>query len=414
YAISITLYVASSYLVGVVVAEYTSSALWGQLTVIGFVLMPRNTWLMLSGMETPLFLFLLIFSVHILDRLQMRYDVLLGIVIGLAFLTRPEGVLIMIVCVPVRIALLAKKRLASRRRILSSIATGAFALAIALPWIVHCLSITGNPLPDTFYAKVHLPTETEIAVWDFWWRYWLITCPFILVAAVLGLVLVKKGKPHTWLLALSLTILYRLSLPFTSLMNNARWLVPPFDLFLITSIPALVLALHGFLKTGKREDEIFNKILISAIVVALVLIPLTPDYFRQSSHFGNAVKNINDQQVQVGTWLRENTPEDAIIAVTDAGALRFISGRVVIDMAGLVSPEFTYENLSLFYSIQYLRNRSCEYFAFFDDFFYPTYYRYLRRTVQKLYSVTLTDNIISVRDTLSVFYINWSLWQFTN
>jgi hypothetical protein len=369
---------------------------------------------MLSGMETPLFLFLLIFSVHILDRLQMRYDVLLGIVIGLAFLTRPEGVLIMIVCVPVRIALLAKKRLASRRRILSSIATGAFALAIALPWIVHCLSITGNPLPDTFYAKVHLPTETEIAVWDFWWRYWLITCPFILVAAVLGLVLVKKGKPHTWLLALSLTILYRLSLPFTSLMNNARWLVPPFDLFLITSIPALVLALHGFLKTGKREDEIFNKILISAIVVALVLIPLTPDYFRQSSHFGNAVKNINDQQVQVGTWLRENTPEDAIIAVTDAGALRFISGRVVIDMAGLVSPEFTYENLSLFYSIQYLRNRSCEYFAFFDDFFYPTYYRYLRRTVQKLYSVTLTDNIISVRDTLSVFYINWSLWQFTN
>ncbi|UCE09411.1 MAG: hypothetical protein JSW61_10610 [Candidatus Thorarchaeota archaeon] len=412
YAISATLYIASSYLVGAIVTDYTSSPLWGHVCIIGFVMMPRNTWLMMSGMETPLFFFFLMLSVVFLDRDQPKYDLLLGIAVGLAYLSRPEGILIGAVCVPARMIILAWSGRMSPKRLLSFIAAGAIALIIALPWILHCVATTGRPLPDTFYAKVHAPEGYEIEAWDFWWSLWLVTYPFILIGLILGLVLIRKGRPHLWLLALSMTILYRVSLAYTSLMNNARWLVPVFDLFLITSIPAVALTVELLFNKMKIDQEIFRKSFTLMIIIAFVFVPLIPDYNRQTSYFGNAVKNINDQQVEVALWIKENTPEDAIIAVTDSGALRFFSDRAIIDLAGLVSPEFTYANLTTIECIQYLRNRSCEYFAFFDEFFYPTYYHILRLAVEKVFSVTLTDNVITVRDTLSVFYINWSRWQF--
>lgn len=41
----------------------------------------------------------------------------------------------------------------------------------------------------------------------------------------------------------------------------------------------------------------------------------------------------------MGEWLRENTPEDAVIAAHDIGAIGYASERRILDLAGLVSPE---------------------------------------------------------------------------
>jgi len=38
-------------------------------------------------------------------------------------------------------------------------------------------------------------------------------------------------------------------------------------------------------------------------------------------------------------WIRGHTPNDAIIAVNDIGAIAYISDRNVIDLCGLVTPE---------------------------------------------------------------------------
>jgi hypothetical protein len=51
------------------------------------------------------------------------------------------------------------------------------------------------------------------------------------------------------------------------------------------------------------------------------------------------VKNIKEGQVTVGTWLRENSPDGSVVATCDAGAIRYFSGRKVIDTEGLVTPE---------------------------------------------------------------------------
>ena len=38
-------------------------------------------------------------------------------------------------------------------------------------------------------------------------------------------------------------------------------------------------------------------------------------------------------------WLRDNTPEDAVVAALDIGAVGYASDRPVLDLMGLVSPE---------------------------------------------------------------------------
>ena len=106
--------------------------------------------------------------------------------------------------------------------------------------------------------------------------------------------------------------------------------------------------------------------------------------------------------------MRENTPEDAVFAIHDAGALRFFSERRVIDLAGLISPEITHGGMSTLEKVQYLRDQGCNYFVFFNELF-GYYGIYLVGAVDILYTVHLTDNVISGRDTMSVYFVNWSL-----
>ncbi len=153
-----------------------------------------------------------------------------------------------------------------------------------------------------------------------------------------------------------------------------------------------------------------ERALTTFVIVGLIMIPLLPQYFGQAPFYGNAVKNINEQQVRIGIWLRYNTPENAVLAVHDAGALRFFSERSIIDLAGLVTPGVVHGNMTVEQTLIYLRHQGCDYFVFFDELF--VYGAYLLGAYKTLYTVHLTDNVISGRDTMSVFWVNWSMTSY--
>jgi hypothetical protein len=46
-------------------------------------------------------------------------------------------------------------------------------------------------------------------------------------------------------------------------------------------------------------------------------------------------QNIEELDVAMATWLRDNTPKDETIAVTDAGAARYFAERRIVDLIGL-------------------------------------------------------------------------------
>jgi hypothetical protein len=48
---------------------------------------------------------------------------------------------------------------------------------------------------------------------------------------------------------------------------------------------------------------------------------------------------IESEMVAAARWVAKSTPEDALIAAHDIGALGYFGDRQLLDMAGLVSPE---------------------------------------------------------------------------
>jgi hypothetical protein len=52
-------------------------------------------------------------------------------------------------------------------------------------------------------------------------------------------------------------------------------------------------------------------------------------------------QNMNEVHVELGRWLADHTPADAVLMVFDAGAIRYFSNRHTIDMLGLNSRQLT-------------------------------------------------------------------------
>ncbi|MGD9395920.1 MAG: glycosyltransferase family 39 protein [Candidatus Thorarchaeota archaeon] len=409
YIISLCFYMASSFTVGKIVSDYTERVSWGVLAIIGFVIIPRNTWLMLSGMETPLFVFVLLLSIVVLDKTEIKYDLLLGVLVGIAYLSRPEGILVAF-CVLVRFLILGFKRKITRVRILTLLASAFIAVLIALPWVLHCLSVTGLPLPDTFYAKVHTPSDFEIEAWNFWWTLFVGQMPFLVVGAFTGIILIVKGKPFPWLFPVILTIMYRLTAPYASLINNNRYLLPVFDLFFVAAIIATAFVLETILLGIIRfKDGNKTKIIALSLAFVILIMPLIPQYVGQATYYGRAVKTVNDLHVNIGTWIAENTPEDAKFATHDAGALRFISNRSMIDLAGLVSPEIIHGNMTPQETLSYLRDQGCNYFVYFNELFYYWLRYFPPLSYENVYTVTIPPEVHvgGGRPTMSVYQIFW-------
>lgn len=409
YLTSMCFYIASTFLIGMIVTEYTESRLWGIVSIIGFVILPRNTWIILSGMETPLFMFVLLFSIIILDKEDIKYDLLLGVLVGIAYLSRPEGIIIAL-GVPVRFLILVFKKRIDRKRVVTLFASAGLAALVVLPWILHCINVTGLPLPDTFYAKVHTPLESEIEAWNFWWTIFVMEMPFLLVGVFLGIILIVKGKPFPWMFPVILTVLYRLTAPYASLINNTRYLIPVFNLFFVVAIIATAWILEAILVGILKFYETNETKAVAALLALMVLIvPLIPHYMSQATYYGKAVKTVNDLHVNIGYWLAENTPQDAVFATHDAGAVRYISNRSMIDLAGLVSPDIIHGNMTPIETLSYLREHGCNYFVYFNDLFsyWMRYFSYL--AYEMVYTVTIPPEVHvgGGRPTMSVYQIFW-------
>lgn len=407
YLVSAAFYVASTLLVGLLCRKYTDAPVWGYVGMIGFVLIPRNTWLMLSGMETPLFIFLILLGAYLMEYEGPSYDVILGVLAGLLFLTRPEGVLFALLCLPARFLTVVLKRELSIKRFGSFVLAVAVASVIALLWVLYCYSVTGHPLPDTFYAKTHTPTELEINAWNGWWTATILQMPFIILGFTLGLILLFQGRPSLWLVSLGLAVLYRLFMPYQSLVNNNRYVAPIYVLLFVIAVAGLGIVVE-YIKNQSPDSRIDAPLsLISIFMILILLFPMIRPYGNQAIFLGQCVKNINEMQVTIGLWVDENTPHNASLAVSDAGAIRFLGNRAIFDLAGLMSPEINHGNFTFLETFQYLRNNSVEY-AVTWTYWFEFWARQYHIPIRELYQVELTDNVICAGDTMSVFYLYWN------
>jgi hypothetical protein len=165
--------------------------------------------------------------------------------------------------------------------------------------------------------------------------------PFLALLAGAGLValLSRLGTrrdrgllPALWVVGLPLA--YSLMAPSpTRLMGNfGRYYFPLLPVVIVLGILGLEPAARALRRTP-----------LGAILAAALLATALWGFAQGAVRYARNVANVEDSDVKIARWLAERVPPDAVLAVNDIGAIKFLLPNRVIDLAAIASPEIRTE-----------------------------------------------------------------------
>jgi arabinofuranosyltransferase len=291
-------------------------------------------WAAFSGMETVLFVFLSILAIerYVADGRPF----LIGVVTGLLTLTRPEGVLLLALLI--LDTLLRRKRTRDTLTWAQAVTSAGFLLlgflVLIIPYLIVNLTVTGNLFPNTFYAKQaeYRDLIAAVPLWIRWAQMAAVTAVGAQVLLIPGYVYAVYGTvrlrrwdailPLAWWFALLSA--YAIRLPVTY--QHGRYLIP--------AIPILIVYGVWGTKNLPGVPRIVRRVLFTSIPVLLVIF-----WVRGAEQYAIDVRIIDSELRETGQWIKANTPPQAVIGAHDIGAIGYFSGRVLVDTAGLITPE---------------------------------------------------------------------------
>ncbi len=231
-----------------------------------------------------------------------------------------------------------------------------------LPWAYFNYNYGSGVLPNTYYAKVGafgllgalsagawmqagaalvlypLEQMQELA------RFAVENNIVLAVAAPLGLLAVaKRGREESWLILLvviGFPVLRGILAPFKGATfqqgRYAAYLVPLLTVIGLVGLRCAWQLLREGLSYGVARR--WRRGLVGLVWV-LVLGNLMVMNARQGSDYAAHVADIDRMHVAMGRWLAANTTTDAVVATNDIGAIAYFSGRRIVDIVGLATPE---------------------------------------------------------------------------
>ena len=310
-------------------------------------------WAAASGMETMLFmsLSLVIIALAWREIEPSTFDTraifwrgsLLGVVGGLLFLTRPEG--IGLIGLTGLVGLISWRQDQYRAYIFWAMAIGIGFLIVVTPYLILNYSLTDGLLPTTADAKIaeNEPLR-ELSVPK---RYANMVIPLLagaqfvwLPAIIWGLIVVIRritrrqwlyALPPIWAFAHVTLFVIRLPAPY----QHGRYsmaILPPFLIFAVGGMGLIVMA-------GK--DTPLKRVLSRTLALSAV-IAIPAFWWIGGKAYGSDVRIINTEMVKTAKWIADHPdviPEDELLTVHDIGAVGYYAPREIFDLAGLVSPE---------------------------------------------------------------------------
>ncbi len=307
----------------------TGDTLTGFVAGAAVALSPALAAAAFSGMEVPLTALLLLLGVLAMIH---RRPILSGVLFGLAGAARPESAAAV---AAMFLLLLATDRRTAIRFLPGPIVVGAL-------FVTYDLWASGAPLPATFYAK------SSFAPADLPGR--LLRAAAILgqvppfsfglgALALLGLVpglgagrdALRRTMPVLPALAFLLANTMLIDPVDPDAFYHVRYLLPAVPLLAVGAAVG-ARAFGDRLPAARASFPALALLLLAAGGAALTV-------SSASRGFHNDVRNINEVQRRIGEHLADTLPADARIATTDAGAVRFFSGRPTLDCIGLNTPE---------------------------------------------------------------------------
>ena len=358
WAVLTLLAVCADQLTRKLVPSYTSRIPWAGLF---FVFAWHLTWSAVSGMETLLHGLIILAVLGALMTGSRRY-LTLGMLTGLSVWVRPDGLTLL---GPITfVALLSEKTWHLRGEAIwkTLISFGS----LVLPYVLFNLALSGNAMPNTFYAK-----QAEYGL--FWesrpllerigdYLTPVLASPFLVLipGAVLWLIRRIRARDRGALASLFWVFgymgIYFLSLPAY---QHGRYIIPALPVLYLWGIAGF-LEIVLFARVHKRLAFLWQTI---TVVLCLAFAYLGA---RQNA---KDVLWVESEMVATAKWVNHNLPSDARLAVHDIGALGFYVQNPVVDMAGLITPEvvpFIRDETRL---AQYLDSNSVDYLITFPSFY---------------------------------------------
>lgn len=298
---------------------------------IFFVLAWHLTWSAVSGMETLLHGLIIFIILAELIAGTRRY-LALGLLAGLSVWVRPDGVTLL---GPLFFtALLMESSWLNRGKAVLKIAMGFSALFLF--YLLFNLALSGNPMPNTFYAK---QAEYE----EFWlskalterivnYLLPLIASPFLVLIPGAFLWLVKMIRLRNWgalagvIWFMGYIAIYFMRLPAY---QHGRYIIPAFSILYLWGM-------IGFIEYISSLGSNLRIALIWKGTLAVLCLTFAVIGAQQNAR---DVYWIESEMVETAKWVQRNLPADALLAVHDVGAIGYFADNTLLDMAGLISPE---------------------------------------------------------------------------
>jgi hypothetical protein len=303
---------------------------------------PALAFAQVSGMEVMLASALALWAV---GELAADRPWPAAIAAALVPLARPE---MMVLALPV-LALLEWRlhqrgtRLASRLLVLVPLVVGAGG------WMLYCLLVSGYPLPSTFYAKfaskpelfshnVALIVGQVLPGWP-----WFVHGTGFVLWGLGAFIMLRRGPAGV--LAAAFPVIYQLAVSGSQSVSQA-W---PFywQRYLLPALPFLLLAIsvgsvHVVRWAWQRRRQAWApaRALVAVLLLLGSLVALPSAWRRSADLYAWNCQNIEELDVAMARWLRDNTAPGEMIAVIDAGAARYFGERPIFDLLGLNNHRF--------------------------------------------------------------------------
>jgi len=311
-------------------------------------------WSALSGLEIPLFILVSVWGIvlHLRERRDPARFPLSPVVLALAFLLRPEAVVLVLAAVVDRFLVFSRDsegdlrwRPPSWRPLLLGL---AIFVIVAAPLVLFNHWISGSMLPTTFGAKSgglqrwvpemgYLYTVFGIF---FQAQPWMALFAGAGILALLGGVGGREDHgllPALWLVGLPFA--YGLIDPpgqFNLVGNFGRYFFPLFPVVVVLGMLGIQKSLGG-LGTWLQAGSL--RISLRVLGLLILVLPTLFELVQGAGRYGQSVLNVQESDVRVARWLEGRLSPEALLAVADIGAIKFFLPNRVVDLAGIGNPE---------------------------------------------------------------------------
>lgn len=289
-------------------------------------------WSAVSGMEISLFTFLSLLFLFFLHCNADPWSV--GLVAGLAFLVRPEAVLLMTIY---GIKLIIENRSSLSQLLTKGIVFALVLLLITSPWMIFNLTYSARPFPSTILSKFvqyGYPFSVEKSLTYLWSVFlYFLDGPLMLIFPcafpAIYLIFRRKDTPLYYALAWpsALILIYAVTIP--AIYHHGRYLMPVIPILVIFGMEGLSYLFEKY-SLNQRLQLVVHLVIGGMIAVLWV---------NGASTFALQVKLLTENHADAAHWVAEHTPKDAVIATHDVGLVGYITQRQIVDLAGLITPE---------------------------------------------------------------------------